>query len=410
MILANNPNSQVRTEIINLLSIICDRLPIEKLNTYLKNFTFHHIANQLIIHPIQLDVADACKKWLMGGAETLKDHKLTHQSLSAAGIIKQKMGLIFLFAILPQLVDHYECSLISCIQLIGNLVEMHPDIVSFMFEQSFIIPSLVKCWTKLYSKRTFMSHAERPGSVLMFFTYYLSKKAFLSTAQSGNYYHCVWDLLHSLNYVANTSLSVAVRRGMRIVQAKILDGLLKQCVQKFNPFHKYLWGIRRVQSKSVIYLKNSFISVPEMKTKFTQLFEFSVLFIQSKDSQYEPKTAEMNLVRTIIQLGLVARIKIGSILTWSLAPFRDTELKLFAIKCLAHLMKSKHVLTYGINISMVRVFTKKILSEVKEGAEFVAPERVKMVVDFAKFLNTDSHTDMWAILKVNLNEYLLYFF
>lgn len=239
---------------------------------------------------------------------------------------------------------------------------------------------------------------------------------------SGGAWPTIWDFLNGLDFVEGASLAGPVRRGMRVIQAKILNGLLRQCLRgggggggsrELATHERYL---RRLQSSlSIGFMRNgggaggththtgSGHSSHDVKALFHQLMDRSVRFVQGKDSRYEPRAAEEDLVKTILRLGLATRLKIGSVIAWAMSSFRSLDLRLFVVKCLAHLMRSKHVKTYGLNIPIIRVFTKAFVGDVLAAAAAGAQADVwternlRMVREFARFLSTDTSVELWAL-------------
>lgn len=419
LILANNVDGGVRAQLLRLLEAMCERMDSDRFDALLDSQKLVHLANQLLIYPVTLEMVMACRQWVqaaMGQQQQLK---------------KRNVGLIFLVALLPSLVAKYESTLIGCLQLMSELYEVCSTTRKFLMQRSLLLPTLVKCWLKMFEKRPFLKLNQRPGNHLLLFSYQICKSLFLSGSGSGsgvivqgggadvpaNSWPTIWDFLNGLDYVGTASLVLPVRRGMRVIQAKILNGLLRKCLQRGGgggePHERYMNGLRKLQAMSMIFTRTSSIGSAgsgsggvagggggtEMKAKFNQLMEKSILFVQCKDSQYEPRPAEEDLVKTVIRLGLATKLKIGPVLIWAMSPFRSIELRLFVIKCLTHLMRSKHVKTYGLKFSIIRIFTKKFLGDVK-AAEVVTPSNVALVKDFARFLNTHTSVDLWALLKV----------
>lgn len=430
IILGNSADGGVRTQLLRLLSSMCDRMDAVKFHQLLESWRFVHLANQLVIHPVTLEMVLTCRQWVQRDVLEAEGKTPLQQG-------KRSVGLIFLVAMLPCLVERFECTLVGCLQLLSELYEVCATTRKFLLLKTLLIPTLVKCWWKVYAKRPFLNLLRRPGSHLLMFSYQLCKSLFLSTGSTAGDgglataaavdgvsigMPTIWDFLNGLDFVGTASLAVPVRRGMRVIQAKIFNGLLRQCLrERAAPHERYMHGIRRLQDVSVAFLRNgkgskggggdgSVAGGRDVKAMFHLLMERSILFIQCKDSQHEPRAAEEDLVKTIIRLGLATRLKIGTVITWAMSPFRSIDLRLFVIKCLTHLMKSKHVKTYGLNISIIRIFTKKFVGDVVAASaagatvglsEVVTENNLVIVRQFARFLNTDTTVDLWALLKVS---------
>lgn len=426
IVLANNADGGVRSQLLRLLAAMCNRMDAVRFHLLLEGFKFVHLANQLVIYPVNLEMIMTCRRWAQGEEETAAEQE------------KRNVGLIFLVAMLPHMIARHENTFVGCLQLLSEQYEVCSVTRKFLMQRTLLIPTLVKCWLKVYAKRPFLNLFQRPGSHLLMFSYQICKSLFLSTGGGGGggsshgtggvlfaggdalpiSYPTIWDFLNGLDFVGSSSLAVPVRRGMRVIQAKILNGLLRQCLrEREEPHERYMRGFRKLQSLSIGFMKNGKSNghvkgggggggAGDVKAMFNQLMERSILFVQCKDSQYEPRAAEEDLVKTIIRLGLATRLKIGTVITWGMSPFRSIDLRLFVIKCLTHLMKSKHVKTYGLNISIIRIFTKKfvgdVLVAVSAGVSDTVTERnLKIVRQFARFLNTDTTVDLWALLKVS---------
>lgn len=408
-ILANNADGGVRSQLLRLLAAMCDRMDGVKFYLLLENHRFVHLANQLVIYPVTIEMVMVCRRWVQKGAE--EETAMQHA--------KRSVGLIFLVSMLPYLVPRYECTLLGCLQVLSEQ-EGCSRTRKFIMQRTLLLPTLVKCWLKMYAKRPFLNLYQRPGSHLLLFSYQMCKSLFRSTPLvlehptipegMASILPTLWDFLNGLDFVGEASLAVPVRRGMRVVQAKILNGLLNGLCRR-DPNERYMRGIRKLQSISIGFMrhgkaaKTGGSSANDVKALFNQLMERSILFIQYKDSQYEPRAAEEVLVKTVIRLGLATRLKIGSVITWAMSSSRSLELRWFVIKCLTHLMKSKHIKTYGLNISIIRIFTKTFAGDVlaaSAGLSDVVTERnLGIVQQFAMFLNADTSVDLWDPFKVS---------
>ncbi|GAB0097780.1 hypothetical protein DMENIID0001_134480 [Sergentomyia squamirostris] len=380
LILANNPNGDVRAEVVKLLSNLCDRMPHDKLMQYSKSYYFHHFANQISIYPANYALTMACQRLAMCGATSLSNYESIYPTINDSGKYKLRIGVVLMISILPRLFPSHHQSLKSSLLLLCNIYEKHDDIRSFMVE-SGLVPSLLKCIIVLYAKETSVDFTKGIANHILFTTYYLAKM-FLT---SNDYRHFA-SLLNYMDFVEEESCSLVVVQGIRGTQARILNGLLNACREKYDGM--FLGNSMTV--RSVIFIKGCNMSMVDMKSKFQYLMERSIMFLQRKDSTYELLCEENELVRTVINLGLIGRIKIGSIIIWSLCPSRGVDLKFFIIRCLTQLMKSKHVITFGFNISMIRTLANHFYAVVSGMPAFVSTSKFIMLSKFVKFIGGSS--------------------
>uniref|UniRef100_A0A1B0DFL6 DUF4704 domain-containing protein n=1 Tax=Phlebotomus papatasi TaxID=29031 RepID=A0A1B0DFL6_PHLPP len=368
LILANNPNGDVRAEVVGLLANLCDRLPPDRISQYFKLNYFFHFANQISIYPANYALMMACRRLALCGPECPKQ--------------KHQIGIVLLISILPQLMTSHEYSLRSSLLLICNLYERYTEDRAF-FVESGILSSLLKCTVSLYTKTSHVDFTRGIAYHILFTIYYLAKKFLTSYDQRHLQY--LWNLLNYMDYIEKESNSVSVSQGIRTTQARILNGLLNACQQKFE--NRRILRDRVVKTaKSIIYIRKSNLTAPEMRHRFQCLMERTVMFLQKKDSKYELHSEENELVRTVIRLGLIGRMKIGSMIIWSLCPNRGVELRFFIIRCLSYLMKSKHVITFGFNISLIRTFSNHFYTVVSGMPGFVSTNQFLMLSKFVKFI------------------------
>ncbi|XP_055679580.1 lysosomal-trafficking regulator isoform X3 [Lutzomyia longipalpis] len=386
LILANNPNGYVRAEVVVLLANLCDRLPQDRVVQYFRANYFHHIANQISIYPANYALMMSCRSLVI------------NSQCCEASKLKQRIGIVLLIAILPQLMHSNKYSLKSSLLLICNLYEKNIELRSFLIECG-LLPSLVKCVINLYVKESRVNFTKGVASHILFTLYYLAKMFLTSLDQRQVQY--LWSLLNYLDYTEKETCSASVSQGVRSTQARILNGLLNACQQKYG--YVKILRERTIKSiRSAIYLRKTKLTLTEMKIRFQYIMERSVMFIQKKDSKYELQDEENELVRTIIKLGLIGRIKIGSIIIWSLCPSRGVDLRFFIIRCLSHLMKSKHVITFGFNLSLIRTFANYFYAVVSEMPGFITTNEFIMLSKFVKFIGGSSSATNADIEKATL--------
>lgn len=99
IVLANHSDVRVRTAIVNLLTIMCERLPASVIAQHTKQHYWYHLGNQIALNTADLRLFNVCVKWITGLNLDIDDIiELTEI------IVKQKYGLNVLIAILPQTV------------------------------------------------------------------------------------------------------------------------------------------------------------------------------------------------------------------------------------------------------------------------------------------------------------------
>lgn len=157
-ILANNADGGVRCQLLRLLAAMCDRMDAAKFEQLLDSHRFVHLANQLVIYPVTLEMVMTCRGWVQ-------------RTTTTTTTIKRNVGLVFLVAMLPYLVARYECTLVGCLQVLSELYEVCPMTRQFLMLRTLLLPTLVKCWVRLYAKRPFLNLLQRPGSHLLLFSY-----------------------------------------------------------------------------------------------------------------------------------------------------------------------------------------------------------------------------------------------
>lgn len=144
IVLANHHDINVRTSILNLLAIICDRLAQPVISQHTKTNYWFHLGNQISLNPVNLNFLNVCVQWVTGLCIDLD------QLIEMNGIeVKQKHGLNILIAILPQTV--YDTTLaVRAFHVIEFVYEKVPSIATYMIENGLIY-AIIKSIVKLYA-------------------------------------------------------------------------------------------------------------------------------------------------------------------------------------------------------------------------------------------------------------------
>lgn len=117
IVLANHRDVRVRTAIVNLLTIMCERLPASVITQHTKQNYWYHLGNQIALNAADLRLFNACVQWITGLCLE------TEQILEMNEInVTQKYGLNVLIAILPQTVANGDLS-IRTFEFLNQLYE-----------------------------------------------------------------------------------------------------------------------------------------------------------------------------------------------------------------------------------------------------------------------------------------------
>lgn len=71
LVMANNPDSGVRTAIVRLLTNMCQRLSETTRQMYRKCLYWHHLGNQMALAPIDQSLLQVCCQWVTGSCLTI---------------------------------------------------------------------------------------------------------------------------------------------------------------------------------------------------------------------------------------------------------------------------------------------------------------------------------------------------
>lgn len=99
MVLANQGNSTVRNSVIQLLQSLTARFSTEDIHVCSQNFYDYHLANQLTIYSVDMNMFESCLEWVTGYKCTNLSTTLDCNYDMPKIYIQQRLGLNALLAI-----------------------------------------------------------------------------------------------------------------------------------------------------------------------------------------------------------------------------------------------------------------------------------------------------------------------
>lgn len=344
LVLANNPTASVRASIIRLLTVMCERH-----NVTTKTIYFHHLGNQIALHPTEFTLVQACVQWVTGSCLSLDQLVQTNDFK-----VVQKCGLNSLMAIIPQTLHDVTLAR-SVFQFISQLYKKaDQDSCAYMIENG-LIPVVVKSLTKVFIK--YGTACEKLIETLQNLMSSIALKA-LSTAGCIN---VLWDLLNSITYI-ELNKNGAIYRGIRSVQATILLFLLKSFFHKRN--NPSLWHFKL--SASDINLTDCVLSATEKRTRFDLLLDRIVQFLRNAQTSYIETTHEIKLIECIVMLSVNGLTRGSSIIPWSFRPGKPMPLKLYIIKLMWKHAKNGDLPLLGCDGKLVKTMIHAFLNSDRE--------------------------------------------
>lgn len=145
LILANHYDTRVRSAIIRLLAVMCERLGTVAITQYTKSFYWHHLANQITLHIADMTLVQTCAQWITGSYLTLEQIAYTDDIK-----IIEKRGLNSLIALIPQTVHDLNVSKLT-IRLIEKIYKLSMESRQYLIENG-LLPSLIKYLTKYFDR------------------------------------------------------------------------------------------------------------------------------------------------------------------------------------------------------------------------------------------------------------------
>lgn len=344
LVLANSNNS-VRASIIRLLTVMCERH-----NVTTKTIYFHHLGNQIALHPTDFTLVQACVQWVTGSSLNLDQLVQTNDFK-----VVQKCGLNSLMAIIPQTLHDVNLAR-SVFQFISQLYKKaDQDSCAYMVENG-LVPVVVKSLAKVFIK--YGTTYEKLIDTLQSLMNSIALKA-LSTAGC---IHVLWDLLNSITYI-ELNRNGAIYRGIRSVQATILLFLLKSFFHKRN--NPSLWNFKF--SASDINLTDCVLSTTEKRTRFDLLLDRIVQFLRNaQTSSYVETTHEIKLIECVVMLSVNGQTRGSSIIPWSFRPGKPMPLKLYIVKLLWKHAKNGDLPLLGCDGKLVKTMIHAFLHSDRE--------------------------------------------
>lgn len=99
IVLASHHDANVRAAIVKLINIVILRTSPERIAKYTKLHYWHHLGNQLALHPVNSNLIEATMNWVLQLNVTLD---CVNRDLESKTQEIQKVALIPLIAVLPQ--------------------------------------------------------------------------------------------------------------------------------------------------------------------------------------------------------------------------------------------------------------------------------------------------------------------
>lgn len=344
LVLANNPTASVRASIIRLLNVMCDRH-----NVTTKTIYFHHLGNQISLHPTEFSLVQACVQWVTGSCLNLDQLVQTNEFK-----VVQKCGLNSLIAIIPQTLHDVTLAK-SIFQFTSQLYKKaDQDSCAYMVENG-LIPVVVKSLAKVYLK--YGTTSDKLIDTLQHLMNSIALRA-LSTAGS---IQVLWDLLNSITYI-ELNRTGAIYRGIRSVQATILLFLLKSFFTKRN--NPSIWSFKL--NASDINLSDSALSATEKRTRFDLLLDRIVQFLRNAHNSYVETTHEIKLIECIVMLSVNGLTRGSSIIPLCFRPGKPMPLKLYIIKLLWKHAKNGDLPLLGCDGKLVKTMIHAFLNSDRE--------------------------------------------
>lgn len=313
LVLANNQNACVRSSIIRLLTVMCERY-----NSCSKNIYSFHLGNQISLYEAEFALVQSCVQWITGSLQNI-DQLIQSNNLK----VTQKYGLNPLIAIVPQTV--HDISLAKSIfDFLCQLYnQADHEICSYMVENG-MIPAVTKTLARVYVK--WGTENDRLVEKIEELLCLIARKS-ISTAGCIN---ILWDLLNSITYIEQ-SKGGATYRGIRSTQATILLNLLTAFFPKYNNPSMKNFKL----NMSEINLNESVLSTAETRTRLELLSDRTVQFIRTANLSHTQTSEEIKLIKSIVNLSMCGFSRGGGIIPWSFLPSNPMPLKLFIIRLIA---------------------------------------------------------------------------
>lgn len=120
LVLSSHYNCGVRASIIRLISVLIDRLPPNTLNQYTKQNYWYHLGNQIALYPVDIDIIQSCIHWITGSSVNVEALQQNQYKFTEDLVIRQKLGMNVLIAILAQTIHAPELTNLTT-QLLNHI-------------------------------------------------------------------------------------------------------------------------------------------------------------------------------------------------------------------------------------------------------------------------------------------------
>lgn len=343
LVLANNVNASVRTSIIQLLSVMCDRN-----HASAKPINLCHLANQVALHPAEFGLVQACVQWVTGSRLNIE-----HLALENDLRIAQKWGLHALIAILPQTLHDVNLSK-SLIKFMNQLYKRSDhESCAYMVEYG-LLPSVVRTLSRMHNGRDVCPKLVEVMQTL------LNTIAFRAISTAGGI-QALWDLLNGITYVEQNRIGTIIR-GIRSAHADILLHLLKSFFTKRN--NPSLSNFKFTPSELNLY--DSILSINEKQTRLDLLLDRILQFLRNANAAHTPSPQESTLIESMIMMTVNGVSRTGSILPWSLRPGKPMPIKLYVMKMIWKYAKNNDLPISGCDGKMFKSMVHAFLHSDRE--------------------------------------------
>lgn len=145
IVLSNHRDVTVRTAIIKLLTVMCDRLPAQVIVQHTKQYYWYHLGNQIALNAADFSLFKVCAEWTTG----LDLSNIEISDVKEMTVI-QKYGLNVLMAILPQTVGIENLTKIA-FEFFNKLYTTAVNITTYAIENGLIYVTIKTFAKVLYT-------------------------------------------------------------------------------------------------------------------------------------------------------------------------------------------------------------------------------------------------------------------
>ncbi|XP_068142089.1 lysosomal-trafficking regulator isoform X1 [Drosophila tropicalis] len=309
LVLANQRSCAVRQAIIQLLAVLTKRLASGELTAATKQLYPIHLANQMCVHPCDINMFEACLTWISGIHASLDDILTSKETLK----IRQRFGLQSLMAIAmttePQ----------KIFKALLRLYLQNPEDQVGLIEAGLLQCS-VKALFNIYTLR--LGQPNQDESIVELLGG-IGDRAL----RSVGHINLVWDILNLLSFYQSKQ-SPSIVRSFRSVQA-----LLQ--LQWLNIFFE------AGSFRTIAPLPNCTLSSTEIKTRLELLIDRCTQFFtvgsgqSSTGPSYVAGAAELSLFQTLVSYCMIySNQRCSNFIAWGLQPSRPFDLRSYIVDSL----------------------------------------------------------------------------